>query len=379
VCIASSNGGTTSQDLKTGYLVGATPKYQQYAILVGTITSAVIIGLTMLLLNDGSTHYTIPTEPVPAPESLREAKLEVPEDAPPQELKGVKYHRVLVDEENEPKQVPAGSYLVDDDGHIAFILRRIDTKVEVPSDAPTQKAGKPHTDDDKTYFKVFIREGEEPEGVTAGWYLVDDDHRLAYRMDVPIDQKADRMDNLRKAPERFKAPQPKLFQLIIEGILGGKLPWTLVISGALIAIAMELMGVSALPVAVGMYLGLSTAVPIFFGGMVRWLTDRRRGVSASEAETETSSGVLLASGYIAGGTLCGLLIGFLAMPLEGKIVNDWLNFGGRWFGAEFGEGDANAAKLLALALFFVLAVILLFIGTRKSPESNGQPGDRPSG
>src|SRR5262249_56457062 len=96
-----------------------------------------------------------------------------------------------------------------------------------------------------------------------------------------------------------KAPQPQLFALIIEGILGGKLEWTFVIIGALIAIAMELLRVSSLPVAVGMYLGLSTATPIFFGGLLRWLTDRLRGVGASEAETETSPGVLLSSGYIA--------------------------------------------------------------------------------
>src|SRR5262249_2462623 len=58
VCIASSNGGTTSQDLKTGYLVGATPKAQQYGILIGTLTSALVIGVTMLALNMGGTHYS---------------------------------------------------------------------------------------------------------------------------------------------------------------------------------------------------------------------------------------------------------------------------------------------------------------------------------
>src|SRR5206468_7228694 len=58
VCIASSNGGTTSQDLKTGYLVGATPYKQQWAIAVGAITSAVVIGVTMLGLNSAATHYT---------------------------------------------------------------------------------------------------------------------------------------------------------------------------------------------------------------------------------------------------------------------------------------------------------------------------------
>ena len=91
----------------------------------------------------------------------------------------------------------------------------------------------------------------------------------------------------------------------------------------LIAVAMELMGISALPVAVGMYLGLSTATPIFVGGLLRWLTDRWRGESASEAETETSPGVLLSSGYIAGGTLCGLLIGFLVMLLPTASSRPW--------------------------------------------------------
>ncbi len=58
VCIASCNGGTTSQDLKTGYLVGATPYKQQWAILIGAVTSALVIGLTMLGLNAAGTHYT---------------------------------------------------------------------------------------------------------------------------------------------------------------------------------------------------------------------------------------------------------------------------------------------------------------------------------
>ena len=78
----------------------------------------------------------------------------------------------------------------------------------------------------------------------------------------------------------------------------GELQWSLIVVGILVAIAMELLGISALPVAVGMYLGLSTALPIFVGGMLRWLTDKIRGVSASDAETETSPGVLFSSGYI---------------------------------------------------------------------------------
>jgi putative OPT family oligopeptide transporter len=339
VCIASSNGGTTSQDLKTGYLVGATPKYQQYAILVGAITSAVIIGLTMLALNKGNTHYSKKGEWL-----------------------GAKVN-------------------------VAEVLAS-DGTTEAP---PTQTVGKPYTKDDNTYRRIYIRQGVAKythEGnekiVPAGWYLIDDQDRLAYKVDVPIKRDLKKMDNPddpekegETAPERFKAPQPELFATIIKGILGGELEWALVIGGALIAVTMELMGISALPVAVGMYLGLGTAVPIFIGGLVRWVADRLRGVSASEAETETSPGVLLSSGYIAGGTLCGLLIGFLAMPFDSAITKA-LNLG-KFLGEEYGKGSADDAKLISVALFFVLAVILMFIGTRKSPEMNGQPGDRPSG
>src|SRR5262249_47420579 len=160
----------------------------------------------------------------------------------------------------------------------------------------------------------------------------------------------------------------------IKGILGGNLEWALVIAGVLIAVSLELMGVGALPVAVGMYLGLSTAVPIFIGGMVRWLADRWRGVSASEAETETSPGVLLSSGYIAGGTLCGLLIGFVAMvPGALNVFNVGHHFGEGLPGpevtkvSELTEKYLNtpAAKLVAVACFLGLAAFLFAIGTRK--------------
>ncbi len=310
VCIASSNGGTTSQDLKTGYLVGATPKYQQYAILIGALTSAVVIGGTMLVLNTAYTHYT---------------------------------------KEGFPKAT-----------------------VSVPRDAPRQKVGQPYDgQDDKEYRVVSIR-AEEYEGVPEGWYLVDDAGRLTYKMDVPIKRERKVMDNGAEAPDRFKAPQPQLFALIIEGILGGKLEWGLVVIGVLVAVAMELLGISSLPVAVGMYLGLGTATPIFIGGMLRWLTDRWRGVSASEAETETSPGVLLSSGYIAGGTLCGLLIGFLIMLLP-KDFFAALDLGGRFFGADYARGATDAAKVLAVVMFLILGAILLWLGTRKTTDDSDVP------
>jgi uncharacterized oligopeptide transporter (OPT) family protein len=303
VCIASSNGGTTSQDLKTGYLVGATPKYQQWAILIGTLTSALVIGGTMIALNKAGTHYS-------------------------------------------KHGIPPGARLTSD---------------EIPVDAPRQQVGQPYTDEDtNSYREVYVR-NPKTQDLDPGWYLVDDQGNIVYWKDVPIARKYKEMDNGVTAAEKFKAPQPQLFQTITEGILGGELHWGLVITGVLIAVAMELMGVSALPVAVGMYLGLGTATPIFIGGLLRWLADRWRGVSASEAESETSPGVLLSSGYIAGGTLCGLLLGFVFMPWGPNVLSIT---GPKYF-------ETNEAKIIAVATFAAIAAILLWVGSRKTPVENG--------
>jgi uncharacterized oligopeptide transporter (OPT) family protein len=255
VCIASSNGGTTSQDLKTGFLVGATPKKQQIGILVGALTSALVIGVTMLLLNAAYTHYT---------------------------KKGV-----------------------------------LDRVVNVPPDAPRERVGKPYESDKTEYWVVHVRRDDYPEDkekklpeVRPGRYLVGENGRPVYKTDLPIARELRRMDNGQDAPPRMTPPQPHLFANIIDGILTGKLEWGLIIIGVLIAVALELMGISALPVAVGMYLSLASTTPIFIGGMVRLLAERWRGKPASEADTETSPGILLASGYIAGGTLCGVIIAF---------------------------------------------------------------------
>jgi uncharacterized oligopeptide transporter (OPT) family protein len=324
VCIASSNGGTTSQDLKTGFLVGATPKWQQWAILIGTLTSALIIGGTMLLLDASGTHYT-------------------------------------------KRGIPEGARLPLD---------------EIPANAPVQKVGQPYTGTDNTEYRAVYIRNPQIKDLDRGWYLVAPDGRITYWIDVPIARKYQKMDTVggvtAEAPEKFKAPQPQLFQIITEGILGGELHWGLVITGALIAVAMELMGVSALPVAVGMYLGLGTATPIFVGGLVRWATDKWRGVSASEAETETTPGVLLSSGYIAGGTLCGLLLGFAAIYPGTKAL-------GRISLTPENYLGTDTAKILAVVMFAVIGAILLWVGSRKSPELeaenamlDGSPGREPT-
>ena len=256
VCIASSNGGTTSQDLKTGFLIGATPRPQQYAILVGALTSALVIGGTMLALDVAGTHYTKHGFPT-------------------------------------------------------------DVKLPIPADAPQVHVGQPYAKKDTdTYYVVHLRKAELKElklDMKPGRYLVDDQGKPHYWTDTPIAQESKKMDD-GSTVRGFQAPQPQLFSSIIEGILGGTLEWGLFGIGALIAISMELAGVRSLPFAVGMYLPLSLSIPIFLGGMLRWGADKLRGVGGSEAENETSPGVLLASGYIAGGTVCGLIIAFSSVP-----------------------------------------------------------------
>jgi uncharacterized oligopeptide transporter (OPT) family protein len=311
VCIASSNGGTTSQDLKTGYLVGGTPWKQQLAIGVGAVTSALVIGVTMLALNAAGVHYTnqgLPSRPL-----------------------------------------------------------------DVPADAPRERVGRPHEADRTEYRVVHVHRDQYPD-VKPGRYLVDDAGSVKYRTDIPIAQESKTMDNGQEAPEAFAAPQPQLFALIIEGILARKLEWSLVIAGVLIAGTLELAGVAALPFAVGMYLPLSTSTPIFLGGLIRWLADRARGVSASESETETSPGVLLASGYIAGGTLIGLIVAFFAFSPE---TFQFLEIG-KQLGKTWNAPDSIYPKVAALIAFAVLAAILLRVGAQKSPVANGESGESPA-
>src|SRR5262245_18507237 len=113
VCVAASNGGTISQDLKTGYLVGATPKAQQIAILVAVVASAVVIGWTLIILNQGHTTY----RPVEYPQYRAKLDPKAPTAAGP-DRKVYRVHYVRED----VGAVPRGKYLVDELGNLAFLV-----------------------------------------------------------------------------------------------------------------------------------------------------------------------------------------------------------------------------------------------------------------
>ncbi|MEA2568539.1 MAG: hypothetical protein QOI24_540 [Acidobacteriota bacterium] len=269
VCIASSNGGTTSQDLKTGFLVGATPRNQQIAILVGALASALVLGPILLKLNSAATVYVPRVSSEPSETSGARTMKQVENwkaelKAPPQELSG--------------KQSFNG-----------------------------------------TEYSVWHR--TTAEGGPAGKFLVDATGTPVYLADPGINgvHKYDPISG--RDVTKFDAPKATLMSYIIKGILNRQLPWGLVLLGVMISLVLEMSGIPSLAFAVGVYLPLSSSSPIFIGGMIRWLADRfvRRkyhGMNLTEeqltAEGDKSPGVLMASGYIAGGAIAGILIAFMA-------------------------------------------------------------------
>ncbi len=188
ICISAANAGATSQDLKTGFLVGATPRYQQIALFIGVIVSSFVIGLTVWLL-----------------------------DTPTGEMKA------------------------------------------------------------------------------SG---------IAHAIGTPT----------------YPAPQATLMATLVKGLMSNNLDWQYVLVGSFIAVTMELCGVKALSFAVGLYLPLTTTLPIFIGGAVRGLSDKIRGVSGggkhSSAEDELGKGNLFATGLVAGGALAGVIVAMLIVGLE---------------------------------------------------------------
>lgn len=169
ICIVAAMAGDTSQDLKTGYILGATPKYQQIGELIGTAVSAAAIGGVLVLLN-------------------------------------------------------------------------------------------------------------------SAWGF---------------------------GSTQLPAPQAALMKMITEGVMNGNLPWSLVFIGVFIAIVVEVLGISVLPVAIGLYLPLELSTTIMIGGLVRWFVDRK--MESKNRNQEAGDGILFCSGMIAGEGLVGIVLAILAV------------------------------------------------------------------
>lgn len=148
------------------------------------------------------------------------------------------------------------------------------------------------------------------------------------------------------------APQAILMKLIVEGVMGGNLPWHLVFAGVFIAIVVEILGIPVLPFSIGLYLPIYLSVPMMLGGLLRWVLEKRKYNSDKEKNDVVQSGVLYASGLIAGEGIVGILLAvFAVIPMgDGNIgefidLSSMLNFG------QFGGLIAFGLLLLTLYLF----------------------------
>lgn len=232
ICIAAANAGATSQDLKTGYILGATPRAQQIALFIGAIVSSIAIGFTIKVL-----------------------------------------------------------------------------------DTPTQ------------------------EMISSGI-----NHAIG--------------------TDKYAAPQATLMATLIKGILSFNLDWQFVLVGVAIAIVMELCGIKALSFAIGIYLPLSTTLPIFIGGAIRGIIDNKHKSKEANEEEDLRKGNLFATGLVAGGAIAGVIVAFLS---ANENIAAKLNLLNMEHGITAALGE-QGYYLLGTLFFFAMAFILYRIAAK--PEDN---------
>jgi len=271
VCIAASNAGDTSQDLKTGFLIGATPWKQQLAIMIGVIVSLFSIGTTLKAMNTGLEVFQRMQKPIVF--SLN--------------------------------ALPDG---VQNEGHFKRDHLSLSSH---DADNPTREEVA-----NANQFVLLNAIGSSK--LEDGKYLYNPQtHEIEIQWIQGI------------GSEKAAAPQGRLMATVINGILTRKLPWGLVLLGVALVIGIELLGIRSLTFAVGAYLSIATTLAIFIGGVMRWMVDRtlekRAATNADEidpdtglpvptsvtpaldSESEISSGSLYASGLIAAGGIVGLM------------------------------------------------------------------------
>ena len=292
VCIASSNGGTTSQDLKTGFLVGATPKWQQLSILVGSVSSALVIGVILLVMNASQTVYSRKDLPQPKqPFDMAQLKATArQEQAPDDPHTYYVWHAT----EGNAEDVPPGKYLVDDRGRICWLVD------------PGINGRLTHRDDG-----TEVRKYPQPQA-----RLVRPDYPRNSQPETALDPGA---------AGRDRRGGRGTHRRLVVGVCGGHVPAAVVLDADL------------------------RRRP----GAVRRRTIRPQSSPSgrtAELESEMSPGVLFSTGYIAGGTIAGVLIAFC-------------NFSDKLTAAMASVGEhVPHQSATALVTFLLLAVFLVLVG-----------------
>jgi uncharacterized oligopeptide transporter (OPT) family protein len=334
VCIAASNAGDTSQDLKTGYLVGSTPWKQQVALIFGVMVCIFSIGATLNAMNRAYEQFQRMQAPIPL--SLA--------------------------------QLPDG---VQNQG--PFTRDRIDLTTQSDSQNKQELTGASHYMLLNAIGSNMLQDGKYLYNPATG------------QIEVQWIQGI--------GSERAAAPQGRLMATVINGILSRKLPWTLVLLGVALVIVVELLGIRSLTFAVGAYLSIATTLAIFVGGVMRWMVDRamiqhaeRTRMAANpdiidpgtglpiptsvtpalDTESEISSGSLYASGLIAAGGIVGLL-GVCARLAEGLSESR----GGHWQLFRFSNQNPMYHDWVAVVMFALLAFSLYYFA--RKPLSQPKP------
>jgi uncharacterized oligopeptide transporter (OPT) family protein len=262
VCIASANAGNTSQDLKTGFLVGATPSRQQMALMVGVTVSVVAIGATLGLMNT-------------ALEEFRPAN-------------------IAVDVHNLPVGVSEYSG--------TFQRQTVPVSSAAGPDANAEQSKQ-----DRSVAGMTLYTSINSPTVPNGYYFY---NPQTGKFEIQWIQGI--------GSARAAAPQAQLMATVINGILQRRLPWGLILLGVFLVIGVELLGIRSLSFAVGFYLSIATTLAIFAGGVVRWLVEAQgRRAGEKVEESEVSPGSLYSSGLIAAGGIVGLIGMFI------KVMEAW--------------------------------------------------------
>lgn len=148
----------------------------------------------------------------------------------------------------------------------------------------------------------------------------------------------------------LSAPQATLMKMIVEGVMGGNLPWTLVFIGVFIALVVELLGIPVLPFAIGLYLPIELSSCIMIGGVLRWALEKKKYKSGEQKESAISNGVLCCSGMIAGEGLIGILLAvFAVVKVNGRSLAEYIDLSG-----SVNLGQIGALVVLALVILSIL-------------------------
>lgn len=150
---------------------------------------------------------------------------------------------------------------------------------------------------------------------------------------------------------QLPAPQATLMKLVVEGVMGGTLPWGLVFCGVFTAVVIEILGLPVLPISIGLYLPIHLSAPIFVGGLVRKMVESQKVDTEEQTarrKERVEKGLLYSSGLIAGEGLIGILLAVLAViPMRGETVAQYIQL-------NFSLGNAGGIA------FFILLVLSFF-------------------